>query len=241
MSILLVAGLPFDGTFWAQVQIRLSSKGFTSETWNLCENEGPIGEQTSALQALIKQKNITTIVAHGFGVPVALQIAANTDLENLIISNGLLSTNIGIINWVWPQISRLPSFVLQSLLRPTISRKVLSSSAMFRRLVVNPYVMDIETLSELTSLLDQPEYRKHICSYFDSLHQWSVPNSIGDTNLHATWGDNDPMFPASQLQTVRDLNPSIEQQCKYIPGGAHFHPVERPWGIADHIISSLDS
>ncbi len=239
MSILLVAGLPFDGTFWSQVQKRLSSEGLTSHTWNLCEDDGPIAKQAISLQTYIDQHQITTLVAHGFGVHLVLQVASNIDIRTIIISNGFLSSKIGIIQWVWPQISTLPNSIKKSFLRPTIARRLLASSAAFRRLVINPYVMDDQTIEILTNLLNQPDYRDNICSYLDSLKSWTIPTTVGDTHVQAIWGDNDPMFPPSQLQFLRDLSPSIEQQCQYIPGGAHFHPIERPWSIADNIISTI--
>ena len=46
-------------------------------------------------------------------------------------------------------------------------------------------------------------------------------------------GRNDPVFPVDQVQYINHIIEHAPQHTHIIPGGAHYHPVERPWGIAD--------
>ncbi len=230
VSILLLGGLPFSGTFWNKVQERLSDHNIESHTWTLCEQAGSLAEQVKILRSFIAKHQVTTIVAHGLSLPLGFSVQQQEPHLRLILTNGLISTKVGIIQWILPQLMNIPCTLKRQLLRPSISIPALASSAAFRRLVINPYVMDKATISELsTALLSNTTYRDNVCAYLSSLEQWNTPSSLaGET--HIVWGDHDPLFPVEQLTFL----PSQEISSQHIiEGGAHFHPIERPWSIAD--------
>lgn len=230
MSILLLGGLPFSGSFWHKVQERLSHHDIESHTWTLCEQTGSLSEQVNSLRLFITKHQITTIVAHGLSIPLGFSVQQQEPNLRLVLSNGLITTKVGVIQWILPQLMNIPCTLKRQLLRPSISIPALASSAAFRRLVINPYVMDKTTITELsTDLLSNTTYRDNVCAYLSSLEQWNTPSTLaGET--HIVWGDHDPLFPVEQLTFL----PSQKLCSQHIiEGGAHFHPVERPWSIAD--------
>jgi pimeloyl-ACP methyl ester carboxylesterase len=52
---------------------------------------------------------------------------------------------------------------------------------------------------------------------------------------HAIWGEQDLLFPIEQLEAAQVKFPDFIKTIRQIDGGAHFHPIERPWSIADAI------
>ena len=234
MSILLIAGIPFDGSFWKAVQHRLAQHNCESTTWTLCKEKGSLGEQIQDLKEVLLEKGIDTVIAHGLSIPVALEACNIIGNRRLIISNGLLTPNVGLIRWILPRLQQMPCTMTRHLLRPSISLPILASSAAFRRLVINPYVMDRNTLAELTEeVLSCPSYRKNVGSYISSLGTWKF-RAPKKTSVFAIWGDNDLLFPLEQIENCEQLQISSEHIHR-IEGGAHFHPIERPWSIADAI------
>ena len=241
MSILLVAGLPFEGSFWKGVQTRLHQYDCTSMTWTLCKEAGSLGEQIQLLSNFIEKNNIDTVVAHGLSLPLAIEASHISSNKGLILSNGLLTPNVGLIKWLLPRLQQIPCTVKRQLLRPSIGIPVMASSAAFRRLVINPYVMDRPTLEELTKdLLSNSQYRAHIAQYLTSLESWKLraPNA---TLVSSVWGDHDLLFPIEQMEISQHTLSGLSQQTVIIPGGAHFHPVERPWAIADAIHEQINT
>lgn len=235
MSILLVAGLPFEGSFWKGVQTRLTHHGCTSMTWTLCKESGSLGEQIQQLSSVIEQQSIDTIVAHGLSVPLALEASHISSNKQLILSNGLLTSKVGLIKWILPRLQQIPCTVKRQLLRPSIGIPVMASSAAFRRLVINPYVMDRQTLESLTKkLLSNSQYRINVGKYLTSLETWKL-RAPNNTVVSGIWGDHDLLFPLEQMEVGQHALPNLQKQTTIIPGGAHFHPVERPWAIADAI------
>lgn len=239
MSILLLAGVPFEGSFWKDVQARLTQHERSSTTWTLCKDAGSLGEQIQLLKHTVETHNIDTIVAHGLSVPLAIEVSHISTNSRLIVSNGLLTPNVGLIRWVLPRLQQIPCTLKRQLLRPSISIPTMASSAAFRRLVINPYVMNRSTLDELTKeLLADSNYRIHVSTYLTSLETWKLrcPNN---TDVHAIWGDHDLLFPVEQIEATRTQIPTLSKQTVTISGGAHFHPIERPWSIADEIHTIL--
>ncbi len=241
MSVLLVAGVPFEGSFWELVQHRLTHHGITSDTWTICQHGGSFASERTALHTQIKEKSFDAIVTHGLSAPLVFDVLGDLTTDHkcprIILSNGFLTTGVGLSQWILPQIWRLPCTVKQQLLRPTFTLPFLASSAIFRRLVVNPYVMDRATINKLCQkLLSSKDYRTSLCNYFQDLEQWRMPTftreQLSTIDLHAIWGDGDLLFPLEQLETL-SLKEHIST--RVIPGGAHFHPIERPWSIADAI------
>ena len=239
VSILLIAGIPFEGSFWKEVQARLTHHGRSSMTWTLCKDAGSLGEQIQVLKTVIETNDIDTIVAHGLSLPLAIEASHISTNRRLILSNGLLTPNVGLIRWILPRLQQIPCTLKRQLLRPSLSLPAMASSAAFRRLVINPYVMNRSTLDDLTKeLLADSNYRIHVSKYLTSLETWKLrpPNN---TSVCGIWGDHDLLFPVEQLEGVQTQFPTLTRETVSIPGGAHFHPIERPWSIADAIHTML--
>jgi pimeloyl-ACP methyl ester carboxylesterase len=50
------------------------------------------------------------------------------------------------------------------------------------------------------------------------------------------WGDEDPLYPPLVADRLAATQARVERQT--IPGGDHFHPLERPWAFADLLHAS---
>ena len=95
--------------------------------------------------------------------------------------------------------------------------------------------MNRTTLDDLTkNLLSDSNYRKNVSEYLTSLESWKL-RCPENTNVYGVWGDNDLLFPVEQIAAERMKLSTLAEQTVTIPGGAHFHPIERPWSIADEI------
>ena len=192
------------------------------------------------MKNFIETNNVDTIVAHGLSLPLAIEASHISTNTRLILSNGLLTPSIGLIKWVLPRLQQIPCTLKRQLLRPSISLPAMASSTAFRRLVINPYVMNRSTLDDLTKeLLSDANYRKHVSKYLTSLEKLEATFPKCNTDVYGIWGDHDLLFPMTQIEGVRTQFPTLSEQTVTIPGGAHFHPIERPWSIADAIHTML--
>lgn len=242
MSILFIAGLPFGGSFWADIQQRLNTQNIESHTWTLCSNAGSLHHQVAELHQTVQKLNISCLVGHGLALPLLLTYAHQHPAERVIISNGMIGSNVGLIKWLMPRMTSLPPALGKLVLSPTISIPIMASSACFRRLVVNPYVMNKEVIQDLTmTQLTNAEYRKHVMDYLQSISDWKCPSHLHNARVHLIWGENDPVFPFEQVQAINHIVEHAPQHTHIIPGGAHFHPIERPWSMADFIADCLTS
>ena len=86
----------------------------------------------------------------------------------------------------------------------------------------------IATLSK--DILDNSTTRKNIQEYFRDLQIWEQPKNLTGQEISLVWGDSDFLFPAPKNNLFSENSPVV-----LIPGGAHFHPIERPWAFADQI------
>ncbi len=222
MSILLLNGPPFSPLFWKKVQGRLSEHGISSSSINWLEYSGSFEQLETFLQTRIEQTDINTVVAHGLAVPLALQLCSKTAGIHFILCNGPLDTH---------KITSLLRTVPSLFFHPRVSLPFLASSVAFRRLVINPYVMNRDMIATLSKeILDNSTTRKNIYKYFKELQVWKQPKNLTGQEVSLIWGDSDFLFPAPKENLFLKNSPPI-----LIPGGAHFHPIERPWALADQI------
>ena len=71
----------------------------------------------------------------------------------------------------------------------------MASSIGFRRAVVNPYVMDKKTVTDLSrAFLERPEERKMAAAWMKVLPALLPVVLPDDTKVAAVWGDADPML-----------------------------------------------
>ena len=234
MSILFLNGPPFSSAFWQQVQQRFQHHGVQTYTLDFLHQANTIHTAADEILSFVQQNNIQNIVAHGFAVPAAAQAASKTTFHHVFLSNGPLSRKPQWIPWI----HQIPSFAMRQSLRPTYSLPFLASSIAFRRLVVNPYVMERDTIDALCkNNLSSPKYRKNTVSYLHSLHDFHLPPSLQSSQCTLIWGDADPLFPVANLIPITSKKSMLSTI--QIKGGQHFHPLERPWAIADAVYDTI--
>lgn len=222
MSILLLNGPPFSPLFWERVQERLTKHGLESFTFNWLEHSGSFEYLVPILLEKMEALHCKMIVAHGFAVPLALQVASKTSGIHFILSNGPLDSHK-----LAPMLAKIPNLALH----PRISLPFLGSSFAFRRLVINPYVMNRDMIARLSqNVLNNKKTRKNIATYFQELEHWKPEKNLTSQEISLIWGTSDFLFPPPKNNSF-----SQHRQPLLIEGGAHFHPVERPWAIADQI------
>ena len=168
------------------------------------------------------------LVAHGHSTPIAWELAAAGEVDLLVLSNGPITQH-----WLSKTIGKLPKGLLRTAMHPSISLPIFWSSAMFRRLVINPYVMAPEEVRRLCEAqLTSAQQRKELVNYFHYLSTWNPQRLPDSCTVIAIWGNADPLFPVPQCSTFRQVHE--------IDGGAHFHPFERPWALADILAQLCD-
>ena len=234
MSVLLLNGPPFSALFWRDTQRRLEHWGIPSQTFDFLHNFTDISSTLSALEEQLSQHKISYVASHGLAVPLVLQLARQNSI-GAILSNGPLQPHAAL-----QVCQKIPKSVMQLLLHPRISLPICASSAVFRRLVVNPYVMDSDTIVSLCkNNLSSLSYRKNTALFLRSLPDLLEGNSDLPSSCNFIWGDADPLFPADSLN---EIAPTLSNmRTIFIRGGQHFHPIERPWSFADHIQSIIQS
>ncbi len=238
MRLLLVAGPPASAALWGPVVTRLAHHGLSAEAIELFDpvpTDATVAGMSAALaQRLRAEPEPALLVAHGTALPIALRAAAIAPLRGLVLSNGPLGA-LDPITAALCRLARRPSIFAQVILQPSLWTRWLASSAGLRRAVVNPYVMDNDTVVALcAAYLQSPPHRRAVARYLADL-----PANIDVPALPATlpvllcWGDGDPLYPAGTADAARvhfDGSTWVN-----IPGGHHLHPAERPWALADAV------
>jgi len=228
MSVLLLNGPPFSPKFWFEVQHRLHQHSIESHTLDFLHQADDLLSATNCIRKEIKKKNIRHLVAHGLAVPAAISVSRQQPLENLILSNGPLGAHrlLKLIN--------VPKFLLHPLLHPLVSIPIFASSIAFRRLVINPYVMNRDTIVSLCqNNLSSAKYRRNTVNYLHSLNNLCPFEQSNISQCTFIWGDSDRIFSLKEIDSTSTKNPRTNRVL--IAGGAHLHPIERPWAIGDHI------
>jgi hypothetical protein len=192
---------------------------------------GNLPEMAAALGRLCETEDVQMLVGHGLAVPLAVA-ASGAGVHTLVISNGPTDKLDPISRFL----SRMPLRLLSGVvLNERISVAWLSSSLGLRRTVVNPYVMDRETVCALTqdSLRGAPG-RAQVASWVQGLPEMLPVSLPSDLNVVALWGDGDRLYPVDEILQKESL------EVHSILGGRFFHPQERPWEMADACLDLLD-
>lgn len=235
-AALLLAGPPGSSSLWDGVAARL---GEALEIHRL-ELFDPLPADPSVLglarrvaDALVALRQPALLVAHGSAVPVALRAAPLAQPAGLVISNGPVH-RLDPFLWALSRAGRAPALLAGTLLQPAVLRGWLASSLGLRRAVINPYVMDRDTVVALLDpLLQSPPHRIALARFLASLAEATNQCPIWDGPALVVWGDADPLYPAFHGDEARRFLPKA--QVVAVPGGQHLHPVERPWALADAV------
>ena len=227
----LLAGPPASAFLWTEVLRRLRSLGHEAEAIELLEGAPTPATVLGLAQGLLDRKAVGSgevLVAHGLAVPVARAVAARCALGGLVLSNGPLHG----LDSVSRALQRLPGASLRMLMRPIFSQAILASSLGLRRTVINPYVMDRDTVVMLTAPWAGSAAGRRAAAELLADLPGEAPNAaLGGVRTLLLWGDEDPLYPPFVADRMATEHPAVERRT--IPGGDHFHPLERPWAFAD--------
>jgi len=230
---LFLAGPPAGRRMWSQVTARVQNQGAEATALDLLDldtvaEDGP--GWTDALARRVLATPDCVLVAHGSAVPLALHAAAQSPPTGLVLSNGPMGTLPAAISALF-QSTRLPGNSLWS--QPKLALSWLASSAGLRRTVVNPYVWDHDTVVTICGpLFEAGMARNRTRRFVGALPTLAAEAPRPPCPTLLCWGDSDPFFKASKLDISEFNSPIIP-----ILGGHHYHPLERPWEIADAVMA----
>ena len=236
ISFLLVTGPPFDAPLWSSVASRIRDKNHSVSTFSMLQaGDGSLDNESALLaQKIFEERSPVVLIAHGTAIPAAIDACQKVSPAALILSNGPLRDEDfftrGLIHW-----ANLPALFTEKILSPNRMLNVMASSIGFRRLVVNPYVMDHDTTVTVCGPIFQTQERRHrMRSYLRSLAKFDWKTPLPNTPTILLWGNSDNLT-TSKIKTFLDSTPSTFEY-EAIPGGRYLHPIERPWELADRSI-----
>lgn len=240
-ELILISGPPFGGQLWRGVLARWEGR-LRARVYDLFEPlpEDPTVEGLAerVASALTATGVPTGLVAHGTAVPVAIRAAAIARPPALVLSNGPVTRLDPALALVAAS-CRAPWLAARTILQPDLLELWLASSLGLRRAVVNPYVMDRDTVVALVDpLVRSPKIRHALARFLASLpgSVRATPRYEGPTLL--CWGEIDRLYPARVADEARALLPGADHDA--IPGAQHMHPEERPWELADRVQAWLE-
>lgn len=225
--VLFLAGPPSGKRMWDAVLERVRSQGADATAIDVLDlGEGSSGptDWVAGLTARMSEVGPCVLVAHGTAVPLACHAAALHPPAGLVLSNGPLGP-------LSPG-TRTVLRTLRSLGRPAALRWLVSPAGL-RRTVVNPYVWDQDTVVTVCGpLFEAGPPLKLTQDFLQALPKWAakLPRISAPTAL--IWGDSDGIFSPAKAGFI-DSSPTLIT----IDGGQHFHPLERPWEIADRVLA----
>jgi len=232
MLINLLAGPPFGPRLYDGVCQRLEQCGLNSCTidpFSECDNTD---EMIRWMEQRIKPGD--ALVAHGTAVPLAVAVTQNKQIETLFLSNGPIKKPDPILNLY----GKTPVSLRKALLNPFCSIPALKSSAGLRRLVVNPYVMDRDTIVRVCEpLIKSKNHRRRYAEYIGKIDRMTPLAQPGANKICLIWGDSDLLYPTHHASSV--LSGWKNTIAVEIEGAKHLHPIESPWAMADIIKSQI--
>jgi hypothetical protein len=227
---LLVAGPPFGSQLWDEFARRLRGAGWVVDTHDLLGGGQRVGAQAAVAGLAEALDPNTLLVAQGSALPVALAAAARNPPAGLVLCNGDID-GPHLAGRVWSGLSRIP-VLGGGLWWPPLATRLLASSVGLRRLVVNPYVMERDTVVAITAeALGERVRRRAARAYRVEVAEMGRERPPNDLPKVLLWGDEDPLCGPDLAEAA-----CVELgNCRHIriPGGQHLHVVERPWAGAD--------
>ena len=236
--VLFLGGPPFTSQLWEPAALRLhdahSVDTSVIELFDPLPSTPTVAGLADHLAARLPDHAGPTILcAHGAALPVAWRLAAEERVDGLVLSNGPIQALDPVLALL-AAMARAPRVLAETVLRPGAFQAWLASSVGLRRAVVNPYVMDRDTVVALSDPLLRPQdTRLAVARYLADLNRSvPVPQRLKVPTL-LCWGDGDPLYSAASADQA--LSALDNGRHVRVPGGQHLHPVERPWFIADEM------
>ena len=234
-EIWFISGPPLGVALWRAVADRVRSMGINAKTWAcLASGSGDIAEEFARLSAdLDGAEGEVFLVGHGSALPLVRAAGAHPKVSGLVLSNGP-GQRLDRLSRLWSRLFSMPKPLRDGLLGPTLIMPLLQSSLGMRRVVVNPYVMDRDTVVAICGPFFSDAARlQRTASYFKSLADLpETPLDLAKPIL-LCWGDSDPLGADTYSDFLMTTGPKISHSP--IPGGRFMHPVERPWELADRV------
>ena len=238
-EIWFISGPPFDTAIWKAVVARVHDLDCHARTWPcLTAGSGDIAEEVARLTAdLDRTDSDIILVGHGSALPLVRASCAHPRVAGLVLSNGP-GLKLDRLNRLWVRLFSIPQPLQQSVLGPTLMMPILQSSVGLRRTVVNPYVMDHDTVVAICEPIFSHEARRErAANYFRSLTDLPEIHLASDIQILFCWGDSDPIGADTYNDLLQVNAPNITHSP--IPGGRFMHLVERPWEFADRVVDWL--
>lgn len=230
--VVLLTGPPAGRWVFLEVQRRMAPLRTVALDLFSAER-GPLepAALTTLLAEVLRAVGARAVCAHGLAVPIALALTPEAT-PLVVLTNGPVDR----LDPVTRALSALPEATLRQLFRPAWFRRWLRSSLGLRRLVANPYVMDHDTVVALSESWVRGATERAAAARWVSgfSRDLALPRGAGPTCI-AIWGDSDPLYPLSALDGLRATGGL--GALRTVPGGRHFHPLERPWALADVLLS----
>jgi len=235
LSVWFIAGPPFDTCLWADTARRLNDLGLHTHFHPLLRSgTGDIASEVQRLTSEIEASDHEVIlVGQGTALPLVLDAALTGMLRGVVLANGVLDRP-GPLSKSLFTLARLPNPIGKLLFHPSLSLRFLASSVGLRRTVINPYVMEHDTVVAICGpILTDPSIRTRAQNYLRSIAKTSKPRPKIDLPTLICWGDED-YLNVDNYKIFLDENKAITT-LQTVSGGRFLHPVERPWEIADMI------
>ena len=222
--VLFVTGPPTSGEVFQRVQERLEPRQSIAIDGLMEPGEFEPEAYSRELKKLCEAEGIKVVVAHGLAVPLVLDSDLD-GLELLILSNGPLSR----LDPYTKALSKIPCTIMRKvILQPQVFNKWLASSVGLRRAVVNPYVMEQDTVEFLSKpYLESSEARYQTNRWIKSLPEKLPVELPSDTKVVAIWADKDFLYPPKEIEQFQGI------EIFWVSGGRFLHPQERPWELGD--------
>lgn len=236
-SFWFIAGPPFDTPMWAEVVRRMQDHGQDTHCWpTLTEGTGSLqSEIVRLVTAINASKTPIVLIGHGTALPLVIAAAQQTDVSGIVLSNGPLGEQ-DLLSAGLSRMAHLPKVIAQRLLSPSVALPLLASSVGLRRTVVNPYVMDRDTTVAICEpILSDSARRARVQTYLTSLNKDALQAPSRETPALLCWGDSDALSSRIYNEFLKNCPQNITVDP--VQGGRFFHPVERPWELADKVVN----
>ena len=239
VRVRLLSGPPFGAELLSKVATRLEERlGVSVCTEDVLDSAGGGGWREAGDALARALDDDTVLVAHGLAVPAAVHAALQVTPRVLVLTNGPTTRLHPVVRTVAEGARGGGVAFAETALRPAPWLGWLASSGALRRAVVNPYVMDRDTVAALCGpQVATSAGRRALAAYIGS-----VAGGLPDSRrlrlpLVLVWGDDDRLHPAAEATALEATVPGARHVA--IPGGRWGHPEERPWALADAIAAYL--
>ena len=230
-NFLFLAGPPAGRHLWDAVLQRVQTRGATASAIDIltvgqgCQSPA---DWVSKLAVRLQEEAPCILVAHGTAVPLAMHAAAQAPPAGLVLTNGPLGTMTPAMRAMCRSLK---------VLGPRAAIKLLASPAGLRRTVVNPYVWDYDTVVTICGPLFEDTHARGLTQGFmGALQEWTQTPATAAANTTHIYGDSD-----TALSPLNKDNIQNQSSIQIIEGGHHYHPLERPWEIADRVVDWAQS